>query len=83
MIGGPISLKIYISIIDNAALKQYNIGGSHDPVFGAGCNSRPAVKSASRFSGMNRRNSGTDSTVWMEEDDAIKAPVQKMSTPRD
>ena len=36
-------------------------------VFEAGSISRPAVKSASNST--NRWNSGTDSTVWMREDD--------------
>ena len=36
-------------------------------VFRAGCNSRPAVKSASRI-WLNRCNSDTDSKVWMRED---------------
>ena len=36
-------------------------------IFRAGCDSPPAVKSASA-SAPNRCNSGTDSTVWMEED---------------
>ena len=36
-------------------------------IFRAGCNSRPAVKSASA-SALNRCNSDTDSIVWMEEE---------------
>jgi len=39
-------------------------------VFGAGCDSPPAVESASARA-LIRCDSGTDSTVWMEEDGAL------------
>ena len=43
---------------------------SKENIFRAGCDSRPAVKSANAQA-LNRCNSDTDSKVWMEEEETL------------